>query len=184
MALSNSGIKTYQECPYKYKLTRIEHRQEPAGPAADRGKNIHYAFEQALEALPMLPPEHSGWYSYIEELSKLKAKSEVEFAFTHDWQACGFKDDNAWIRGIFDVIYFVDDKAHVLDWKTGKERDYSDQLKLYALAILTCYPHVNSVTTEICFIDLNKQAQGVTYLRSQFTDLQSWLNNKIGRAHV
>ena len=40
MGHSNSSIKSYEQCPFKYKLTRIEHRQEPTGPAAERGTMI------------------------------------------------------------------------------------------------------------------------------------------------
>lgn len=179
MAFSNSSIKTYEQCPYKYKLTRIEHRQEPSGDAAERGKAIHYEFEQALAALLILPPERAYWYEYVGELAKLNTKSEVNFAITKDWQGCSFDDPNAWVRGIYDAIYFVDDKAHVLDWKTGKERDYGDQLKLYALAILASHPEVNEVSTEICYIDLEKRVSYGVYKRSQLDELKTWLSDRV-----
>ena len=53
-AYSNSSIKTYEQCPYKYKLTRIDKLKEPTGDAAVRGTNIHTVFEKAL-ATPTLP---------------------------------------------------------------------------------------------------------------------------------
>ena len=37
---SNSSIKTYEQCPYKFKLTRVDGLVEPAGEAAERGKLI------------------------------------------------------------------------------------------------------------------------------------------------
>ena len=181
MAYSNSSIKTYEQCPYKYKLTRIEHRQEPAGDAAERGKNIHYEFEQALLALPMLAPERSYWYIYINELRERGTKSEIEFAVTKDWQPCDFKAPEAWVRGIYDAVYFDGARAHVLDWKTGKERDYGDQLKLYATIILASHPEVMTVTSEICYIDLNKQTPYPEFTRADLPKLQEWLADRVGK---
>lgn len=179
MAFSNSSIKTYEQCPYKYKLTRIEHRKEPAGDAAERGKAVHSEFEHALVNLPLLSPERSHWYGYIQTLSDKKTRSEVEFAFTRDWQACDFKDASAWIRGIYDALYIDGSNAHVLDWKTGKERDYGDQLKLYAIAIMICHPEVNTVTTEVCYIDLNKQVEYPKYTRQRLDELKQWLSDRV-----
>ena len=153
MAYSNSSIKTYEDCPYKYKLTRIEHRHEPAGDAAERGKMIHAEFEDALINLNLIPDERKYWFPYLEELVAKKTRSEVEFAVTKDWQPCDFKAPEAWVRGIYDAVYFDGARAHVLDWKTGKEREYGEQLKLYATIILASHPEVEIVTTEICYID-------------------------------
>lgn len=179
MAFSNSSIKTYEECPYKYKLTRIEHRQEPTGPAAERGKMIHSEFENALVSLNLVPAEHEYWLDYIAELVAKKTRSEVEFAVTRDWSMCGFKDSHAWLRGILDAVYFDGARAHVLDWKTGKERDYGDQLKLYATVILACHPEVNEVTTEVCYIDLQKRQPQPTYKRSQLAELKEWMSERM-----
>lgn len=179
MAFSNSSIKTYEQCPYKYKLTRIEHKHEPAGDAAERGKAIHSEFEQALVSLPMLSPDRAYWYDYLGKLIEKKTQSEVEFAITRNWQPCSFKAAEAWIRGIYDAFYIDGRQAHVLDWKTGKERDYTEQLKLYATIILASYPMVDTVTTEICYIDLNKRTPYPEYTRQQFDDLKQWLTDRV-----
>ena len=179
-AYSNSSIKTYEQCPYKYKLTRIDKLKEPTGDAAMRGSNIHTVFEKALETLT-LPPEFAYWNDYIKSLASKQAGSEIKFALTKDWNVCGFNDSVAWVRGIYDNIYVEGNHAHVLDWKTGKERDYGDQLKLYAVVILATYPEVEIVTTEVCYIDLQKRSAGVEYSRADFAQLQAWLTDRIGK---
>jgi len=179
MGFSNSSIKSYEQCPYKYKLTRLEHRQEPTGDAAQRGKDIHYEFEQALTNMPLLSPDFSYWYEYINELILLGAQSEVAFAITKDWQPCDFKDPNYWLRGIYDATYFMPPRAHVLDWKTGKERDYEDQLKLYAAVILATNPQVEEVDTEVCYIDLKKRVSYTTHKRSDLDALKQWITDRI-----
>ena len=61
MSFSNSSIKTYEQCPFKYKLTRIDGLSEPAGPAADRGKLIHAELENALIDLPVYSETTEYW---------------------------------------------------------------------------------------------------------------------------
>jgi hypothetical protein len=78
-------------------------------------------------------------------------------------------------------VYFDGTRAHVLDWKTGKEREYGEQLKLYATMILASHPEVDTVTTEICYIDLNKQSPYPEYKRKEFPDLQAWLSARVGK---
>jgi hypothetical protein len=180
MAYSNSSIKTYEQCPYKYKLTRIDKLSEPAGDAAKRGTAIHTVFEKAL-ASPTLPAEFIYWQPYIAELIAKHAGSEVHFAITKDWQVCGFNDSVAWLRGIYDSLYIDGSTSHVLDWKTGKERDYGEQLKLYALVILVSYPEVEEVSTEVCYIDLQKRAPGPTFKRSQLGELKDWLTGRVSK---
>lgn len=181
MGHSNSSIKSYEQCPFKYKLTRIEKRQEPSGPAAERGTMIHAEFETALGALNIIPDERKWWFPYIDELKAKGALSEVEFAINRNWVKCDFKDPDYWLRGIYDAIYFEGTKAHVLDWKTGKERDYEDQLKLYAAIILATYMDIEEVTTEICFIDLNKRVQYATHSRADLPALQQWIGDRIAK---
>lgn len=177
-ALSHSSIKVYEDCPYKYRLTRIDGLKEPTGDAAQRGKDIHTTFENAIDLQQKLDGAFEYWNDYIAELITKGAKSEVQFAITKDWVRTDFLAANAWLRGIYDVLWVDGNHAHVLDWKTGKERDYGDQLKLYAVIILAEYPQVEKVTTEICYIDLNKKVNVASYARKDFTDLKEWLSNR------
>jgi CRISPR/Cas system-associated exonuclease Cas4 (RecB family) len=179
MGFSHSSIKTYEQCPYKYKLTRIEHRKEPSGDAAERGKLIHAEFEHAIMGLGMLPSQHAYWLDYIQQLTAKHTQCEVEFAITREWLPCDFKDPQHWVRGIYDAVWHNDGHAHVLDWKSGKERDYSDQLKLYAVIIMVCNPEIHTVSTEICYTDLNKQVPHTSYKRSELESLKEWLLSRV-----
>lgn len=179
MGFSHSSIKVYEQCPYKYKLTRIEHRKEPSGEAAERGKLIHSEFEHAIMGLGMLPDTQSYWLDYVQELMLKHTQCETEFAVTRDWTPCDFKDPNYWVRGVYDAVWHKDGHAHVLDWKSGKERDYGDQLKLYATIIMVCNPEIEHVTTEICYTDLNKRVPHETYKRSELPTLKAWLTGRI-----
>lgn len=182
MSFSNSSIKTYEQCPFKYKLTRIQGLREPAGDAAERGKQIHALFEKALEGLHLpIEDAYNHWNPYLAELRQKQARAEVEIGLDRDWNSCGFSESKVWLRGVMDAMYEHGTSMHVLDWKTGKERDYGDQLKLYATMLLATYPHIESVSMEICYIDLKKQqSYGYTY-REEFPKLKEWVLARIGK---
>lgn len=179
MSFSNSSIKTYEQCPFKYKLTRIDHLQEPAGEAADRGKRIHAEFENMLNGLGLVTEDMEHWLPYIEELKQHKAMPEFEVGFTRDWQSCDFKDKDVWLRGIFDVFYVDGSTAYIADWKTGKERDYEEQLRLYGVMVLAKYPEVQEVQLEIIYIDLKKRVSYQTMHRGDFEQLKTWVIKRI-----
>lgn len=181
MRHSNSSIKAYEQCPFKFKLTRIDKLGEPSGDAAERGKEIHAEFETAIVGLPILDPQFTYWLDYIDVLRSKLAQAEHKFAVTRDWQTCDFDDDAAWLRGIYDAMYFENDTAHVLDWKTGKERDYMDQLKLYATVIMASHPNVNRVSMEVCYIDLQKRSSYGIVLREQLDGLKKWVTDRIAK---
>jgi RecB family exonuclease len=179
MSFSNSSIKTYEQCPYKYKLTRIEGLKEPAGPAADRGKDIHYTFEQAIKGLNLLPEEFKYWTDYIDTLKSNNTRAEEEFGLTIDWEPCAFSSDKVWLRGVIDAIYSNNNTAHILDWKTGKTRDYAEQLRLYACVVFALHPELENISLEICYIDQNKREDYGIIFRDEFPALKEWVSNRI-----
>jgi len=182
MSYSHSSIKSYEECPFKYRLTRIEHKHEPSGPAADRGKMIHTEFENLLKGmLQLYTAETEYWEPFVNELVAKNAMSELEIGIDKDWKHVPFSDKNVWVRGIFDIFYIEGNTAYVGDWKTGKERDYLDQLKLYASFIFAAYPFINEVRPEILFVDLKKRQPYKPIPRSQFDELKAWVNGRVSK---
>jgi len=180
MSYSNSSIKLYEQCPFKYKLNRILHMQEPTGTAAERGKLIHSELESMLKGgLDLYSSDTEYWEHFIIELKNTNAQAEVELGFTEDWEPCDFGAENVWLRGVLDVLNVTGATAYVADWKTGKERDYEEQLKLYAAMIFAAYPEVQEVQSEIVYIDLKKKATYATIKRDQFPALKQWVNERI-----
>ena len=179
MSFSNSSIKLYEQCPYKYKLQRIDGFQEPTGPAAERGKMIHAELETALLALPVYSEVTEYWEPLINELKAMGAQPEVELGFTHDWEPCAFTAGEVWLRGVLDVLSLNNNIAYVADWKTGKERDYEDQVKLYAVMVMAAYPEIEEVKLEILYVDLKKKVSYGTIKRIDFEGLRDWITSRI-----
>jgi hypothetical protein len=82
---------------------------------------------------------------------------------TKEFEPCGFKDTNVWFRGIADLLIIDEDRAHLVDYKTGKNSQYADtkQLELLALLVFKHFPHVKSIRAGLVFLvseDLVKAA--------------------------
>jgi len=181
MNFSHSSISTYEDCPFKYKLTRIQHLSEPTGPAAERGKRIHKEFEEAFSGLPLTTAELEPWLDFIGDIKSYYTivLPEHDVGIRRDWSACGFSDSDVWLRGQIDLLAIKDNKARIIDWKTGKERDYEKQLRLYATLVFALYPEVDTIELELAFIDLQKPVTCARVTRKEFENLKVWMTERM-----
>jgi len=180
MAYSYSAVKLYEQCPSRYKFNRIDRLQEPPGDAASRGSLIHSEIESIIKG--ELPLASNVVQYLIPQLNKWKlsnAQSEMQFAINEAWDLVDYKDKNAWFRGVIDLYFEEGDTATVLDFKTGKERDYVDQVSVYAAVVLATKPHINRVNLVIEFIDSQKNVQYSRITRDELGKYKDELANRI-----
>jgi hypothetical protein len=182
MAYSYSAVKQYEQCPAQYKFNRIDRLPQPTGDAASRGTMIHTEIENILNGgLVIISDEVQYLLPKIETWIGLKAQSEMKFAVDKDWKAVAYDDPTAWFRGVIDLYIEQDNEATVLDFKTGKDRDYTDQVAVYAAVILATKPHIDAVNVGIEFIDLKKYRSYNTVIRGHLADLQTTLSTRINQ---
>jgi len=124
-----------------------------------KGRAIHKAIEDFLKEGVEIPfPIVSGVNVFHVKLDFLKplfdklahvdtrlVEENICFAFDLSKRSWFAKD--AWCRVIFDCLVIVGDFALIIDWKSGKVKRHSDQLKLFAAAAMTLFPKVNRVMT-------------------------------------
>jgi len=182
---SYSSIKTYEECPAKYKFSRILRLPQPSGPAAERGTLIHAEIEEALKGgLMLLSDEIKHLADSIETWRNNGAQSEMQFAVDKHWNPVMYKHDNAIFRGVIDLYIEHEDQAVVIDFKTGKDRDYQDQVRVYSAVILATRPHINNVRNIIEFVDLKTRREYPSVKRENLNELKSLLIGRILAAEL
>ena len=161
---SFSSMNKFETCPRQYNLTY----NAKVIPFQDTvhtiwGKEVHSALEgyvkqrmgapdEVLPVLQELAPLDDKYLPYVRWADRVldmpgEKLIEWEFALTKSLTPTHFKDQTAWCRGVIDVAVINGDKAIAIDWKTGKVRPDSDQLKMFAAVIMQQYPHVQSVRT-------------------------------------
>ena len=65
---------------------------------------------------------------------------------------------DVWYRGIADLLILNEDKAYLIDYKTGKSANYADtkQLDLLAGAVFINFPEVKKIKSALSFVVCNK----------------------------
>jgi len=89
---------------------------------------------------------------------------------------------DAWFRSVLDVLIVHDNKAFVLDWKTGKRRPDFTQMEIFALQVFKHYPNVNTVTSALVWLQ-NKQMDTQVYKREQSNVMWAKIMARINRIY-
>ena len=177
---SYSGISLFQQCPQKYYRLRIKKDiVEPHQAHLDYGKEVHKAAEDYVCNDKSLDPRYEFIKPYLDTMKKLPGLKlcEYEMGLTKDFQPCGFRDENVWFRGIADLLVIEDDKATIVDYKTGKSSQYADTKQLELLALLTFkhFPYVKSIKAGLIFVVAKDLVKADYATDKQSEAWQRWL---------
>ena len=135
----------------------------------ERGKEVHKNCENYIrghiDELPtaQLKDFQDGFDLLRQMYLEGSVICEGDWAFDIDWKSTGWFDSDTWGRAKVDA--FVHDAnnptvARVIDFKTGKyegnQESHREQCELYGAVVLARYPEVESITTEMWYLDHNK----------------------------
>ncbi len=185
LAHSYSALKLYTQCPKRYWYQRVARSvTDPGSAAADYGERVHKALELYIQHKADLPPELESIRDVVDRVRRTRGVvAEREIALTADWKPTSWFADDAWLRAKLDVSAVGSDAAVVLDWKTGKRVVDTDQLELFALAIMTLHQNVQRVYTAFVWIR-DRAIDSDYYLRSGIDDMRDRLLHKISRVEI
>jgi ATP-dependent exoDNAse (exonuclease V) beta subunit len=122
------------------------------------GNKVHKALELFALGKQPLPEEMQEYGRYVEKILSYEGRRVVEerVALTKDFRPTTWMAKDVWVRGIIDIGVVGSETAYLLDWKTGKHRPDSDQLKLFAALAFAKYPWVSKVVTGFIFLKPKK----------------------------
>lgn len=146
-AWTYSQLDTFETCPRKFYHTKVKRDViEPPTEHTEWGKRVHSAFEDWIKDGTPLPDGMTHWQPLADKIAKLPGEklTEYKFALDRDFQPAQW--GAAWTRGIADLVVIKDNKAAVMDYKTGKRKP-TEQLDLYANYVFQHFPAVTKVTT-------------------------------------
>ena len=183
---SYSRLKTYEDCPAKYKFRYVDrHVVSPRpSPAADRGSEIHEKAENYLLGnVPIYPPELQQVSGHAMLLKTHKAIPEHKIGVKSDWSISDYNDPDVYIRAIFDIVYQDGTVLHIQDWKTGKVYDtHEQQMKDYAAIGLSIHPDVTEVRTRLIYIDQGVVTPTKAFPTNHIVSLRELLKGRIQQA--
>lgn len=189
---SHSALGDFLNCPKQYYHKRVaKDVVEEQGEAALWGDQVHKFFEASILAvngeqaeadviwntlkLQGMDPEETFrvYLPYLEAVLGIPHDAilpERQYAIGKDLKPCDWFDKEVWCRGIIDVLLLKGNKAYALDWKTGKRKEGSKQLMLFALMVFLHHPEIDEVKTGFVWLKTN-ETDYQTYRRDQEAEL-------------
>lgn len=197
LAWSWSRLNTAEQCLRKYFLQNISKELKYVqSPQARRGEILHKMLENAAikmrdtkslgggfpeditHVIPLLQKLVHGADEVLIEEGSAEA---TKYALDDEFQKVSYFDKKrAWLRFGIDLGVKRGSKAVIVDWKTGKNYGYNDQLKLMAAVLMeVIWPDVDEVTACYVYIDIGETSKR-TFKRDDLDDM--W-DDLIGRAY-
>lgn len=157
---SYSSLSLFQQCPKKYYHLRVvKDVVEPSTEALSYGTKVHEAAEHFIKLGTPLPPEYAFMQSSLDSLNKLSGEKlcEYKMGLTKNLEPCGFFSKDVWWRGVADLVVKGEDKAWLVDYKTGKSSRYADtkQLEILSLAMFKHFPEIKRIKAGLLFVVAN-----------------------------
>ena len=162
---SHSRLSTYESCPKKAFYRYVKKHPEESHPAAERGIRIHNLAEQYIKGeLPEMPKELYLFYEGFEQLREEYEKGDVcveeQWAFNLSWKKTEWDSEDTWGRYIVDAFVQDGTKGKVIDFKTGRYKEYNENYKnqcaLYACCVFNRFSELETIQTELWYLDHHK----------------------------
>lgn len=155
-AWSYSKLKNFETCPKRHwHLDVAKDVKEEESEHIQYGNALHKALAERIEKNTELPKpfaKFEEWCTKVIGSGNGKILVEQKLAIDKDFSPCSWFGDQAWYRGIADVIKIVGPVAVVLDWKTGKIQEDGSQLALMAQCVFAHHPEVQKIRTEFIWL--------------------------------
>ena len=154
-AWSYSRLKNYETCPKRHwHCDIVKDVKEEESDQLLYGNMLHSAMAKRISEGVPLPKGYDEYEDWAVKVLTGEGKVLVEqkLALNKDFGATSFFARDAWFRGVGDVIKIIGPVALVLDWKTGKIVEDSQQLALMAACVFAHHPEVMKVRSEFIWL--------------------------------
>jgi len=166
-AWSYSSINTFKQCPKKYYHLKVaKDVKDVSSSAMYYGNEVHRAAEHYVKKGTPIPTKFKFIKKTLDSLNNIRGEKHCEIRMAlakedGEYVPTTFFADNVWWRGIADLLIVDDDKAYLVDYKTGKSAKYADtkQLDLLAGATFTHYPEIKSIKSALAYVVSNEFVQ-------------------------
>jgi|TARA_R110000868_G_scaffold385447_2_gene653363 hypothetical protein len=171
-AWTYSQLDKFETCPRQFYHVRVKKDfPEPPTEATIWGERVHKALELRVKEGTPLPEGMTQWEGIANKFAGLAGEKycELQMAVDRNFQPADW--NNAWSRGIADLVIINKDKAAIFDHKTGRRKP-TEQLMLYAGYTFAMFPDVDYVTTGFVWLK-DKKIDKQEFTREQVSEI--WL---------
>lgn len=167
-AWSFSALMGFETCARKFYHSNIKKDfVEPDNDQRKWGFQVHEKLATRVGKglpLPVTMADLEPWAKWALQNTQPGDQILIEqkLALTKDLQPCGYFDRvrDPWYRGVADVLKIGTRSgvgiARLIDWKTGKRKDESEQLALLAECVFAHYPAVQKILCQFVWLQDEK----------------------------
>lgn len=163
---SYSKLKNFEACPKKHSSVDLQKKyKEAESESLKWGDFVHKGLagvilnriENKAGRVPDIAPIPAGLEPMIPWVDRIMSGDgiilvEQQMAITANFAPTEWFGNDAWYRGIGDVVKINGDIGFVIDWKTGKILEDSQQLALMAACLFAHYPELQAVRSEFVWL--------------------------------
>jgi hypothetical protein len=158
-AWSYTALTGYETCPKQHYHLKVakDVREEPS-KAMKEGNRVHKALEERVRDKKKLPGNLSQHENLCKRFDSTSGEVSVELKLgvNQNLEPTTFFGSDVWLRGVLDVIVTKGKLAKVFDYKTGKRKPNSEQLKLFAAITFASYPKIERVDTAFLWLNTHE----------------------------
>lgn len=170
-AWSYTRLKNFESCPKRHWHVDINKDvKEEEGEQLLWGNAVHKALADRIQKGIELPKGMGHYEKWVQRIVTGQGNILVEqqLAINADFGPTAWFPSDAkkagtgdpWYRGIGDVIKIVGPVALIVDWKTGKIIEDSQQLALMAACVFAHHPNVMKVRSEFVWLKEDANTRG------------------------
>ena len=153
---SYSTYEAYHTCPrafYEIKIAK-NYVEDKNKSYLLWGNAVHNALEKRVGEGLSLPENMQQWEPLAVSLVAAPGDKycELQTAVTAALQPTGFWDADAWSRGKEDIVIVNGSRGLSIDYKTGKRKTDTQQLKASAGRVFAMFPAVEVLTTAYAWL--------------------------------
>lgn len=186
--LSYSIITTYEQCPYKAKMTTKQlggkYLFTPT-PQSEYGNRLHKAFEDYVSVGKTLSTEFDKHEYFMKKLKATPGTKTCEYKMALNWNqepVDYFKGKDIWLRGQYDLMIQPTPAVGIMvDYKTGNPK-FPDlgQLQCMSMMAFHYFPQLEKVQGTLIFVEANYKTYKETFTRAKMDAyVEEWKNRAI-----
>jgi len=182
---SYSSLTSFETCPRKHYFIKIAKAvPDPPGEAAIWGNEGHKHLENRVKVGAPLPKAYAHCEKYVRTMEGVGTlQAEAQMCINKSFEPVGWFDKAGWARGIVDVHTVDDKRAIAWDWKFGKVKPDSDQLKLFAALMFHHYPQIQRVKTGFVWLAHQTITKDI-FTRNQIQSIWSDFYPRVTRLEI
>ena len=157
-AWSYTALTSFETCGRRHHVLRVAKLiREPESEEIRWGRTAHKALELRCKGEAALPQSLAYLEPVATMLTSQHGRRIVEddggkLAVDASFRPCSWFDKQAWCRCVVDFGLIGPEKAILVDWKTGKRKPDTDQLKLFAAIGFAHFPYLKEIHTSFVWL--------------------------------